>query len=118
MFKRRIETCYCFVCTPAGALYPDGTGPMLKEDDAVPPGKVFSYEWILTKTHSPTSDDSNCVTRLYHSHLNTVKDINSGLVGPLIICKKGTFSTLSYTNAFLDFYFFFVNLILKINIVD
>uniref|UniRef100_A0A3P9H7K2 ferroxidase n=1 Tax=Oryzias latipes TaxID=8090 RepID=A0A3P9H7K2_ORYLA len=73
-----------------GALYPDGTGPMLKEDDAVPPGKVFSYEWILTKTHSPTSDDSNCVTRLYHSHLNTVKDINSGLVGPLIICKKGT----------------------------
>uniref|UniRef100_A0A3B3HM20 Ceruloplasmin n=1 Tax=Oryzias latipes TaxID=8090 RepID=A0A3B3HM20_ORYLA len=90
-----------------GALYPDGTGPMLKEDDAVPPGKVFSYEWILTKTHSPTSDDSNCVTRLYHSHLNTVKDINSGLVGPLIICKKGTFSTLSYTNAFLDFFFFF-----------
>uniref|UniRef100_A0A8C7XH81 ferroxidase n=1 Tax=Oryzias sinensis TaxID=183150 RepID=A0A8C7XH81_9TELE len=64
--------------------------PSVQETKAVPPGKVFSYEWILTKIHSPTSDDSNCVTRLYHSHLNSVKDINSGLVGPLIICKKGT----------------------------
>ncbi|RVE55422.1 hypothetical protein OJAV_G00236480, partial [Oryzias javanicus] len=54
---------------------------------------MFTYEWILTKNHGPTSDDSNCVTRFYHSHVNTAKDISAGLVGPLLICKKGTLDT-------------------------
>lgn len=41
---------------------------------------------------SPGEGDSNCVTRIYHSHIDAPKDIASGLIGPLIICKKGTFS--------------------------
>uniref|UniRef100_H2VCE2 Ceruloplasmin n=1 Tax=Takifugu rubripes TaxID=31033 RepID=H2VCE2_TAKRU len=73
-----------------GALYPDKTGPEQKRDDLVLPGTTVTYEWTLTEDHAPTSEDSNCLTRFYHSHVNTPKDINSGLIGPLLICKKGT----------------------------
>uniref|UniRef100_A0A3Q0SH15 Hephaestin n=1 Tax=Amphilophus citrinellus TaxID=61819 RepID=A0A3Q0SH15_AMPCI len=73
-----------------GALYPDGTGPELKRDDSVAPGQTVTYEWTLAESHSPTSLDSNCMTRFYHSHISPPKDINSGLIGPLIVCKRGT----------------------------
>ncbi|KAM9357553.1 ceruloplasmin [Symphorus nematophorus] len=73
-----------------GALYPDGTVPELKRDDSVAPGTTVTYEWTLPDSHSPTAEDSNCMTRFYHSHLRPVQDINSGLIGPLIICKRGT----------------------------
>lgn len=74
----------------AGALYPDGTSAGEKRDDAVPPGVTLTYEWTLPDDHSPTSEESNCLTRFYHSHVSAPKDINSGLIGPLLICKKGS----------------------------
>uniref|UniRef100_A0A7N6AWG4 ferroxidase n=1 Tax=Anabas testudineus TaxID=64144 RepID=A0A7N6AWG4_ANATE len=73
-----------------GALYPDGTSPELKRDDSVAPGTTVTYLWTLPESHSPTSDDSNCLTRFYHSHVSPPKDIASGLIGPLITCKRGT----------------------------
>lgn len=73
-----------------GALYPDGTGPELKRDDSVAPGSIVTYEWTLPETHSPTPEDSNCLTEFYHSHVSPPKDINAGLIGPLIVCKRGT----------------------------
>ncbi|XP_045061329.1 ceruloplasmin [Coregonus clupeaformis] len=73
-----------------GALYPDQTTDAEKHDDRVDPGKSYTYVWVLSDTHAPTKDDTNCLTRAYHSHLHAPKDIASGLVGPLIICKKGT----------------------------
>ncbi|XP_041861138.1 ceruloplasmin [Melanotaenia boesemani] len=73
-----------------GALYPDGTDQALKKDDSVAPGTTFTYEWTLPESHSPASEDSNCLTRFYHSHVRPPKDINSGLIGPLLICKRGT----------------------------
>ncbi|KAF1385398.1 hypothetical protein PFLUV_G00107330 [Perca fluviatilis] len=73
-----------------GALYPDGTGPELKRDDSVPTGTTVTYEWTLPESHSPASDDSNCLTRFYHSHVSPPKDIAAGLIGPLITCKTGT----------------------------
>ncbi|XP_030647121.1 ceruloplasmin [Chanos chanos] len=73
-----------------GALYPDHTKPEDKQDDAVAPGKTYTYNWVLSSAHAPSKDDTNCLTRVYHSHLNAPKDIASGLIGPLVICKKGT----------------------------
>lgn len=74
----------------AGALYPDGTTADQKRDDAVPPGGTLTYEWTLPEDHSPTLEESNCLTRFYHSHVSAPKDINSGLIGPLLICKRST----------------------------
>lgn len=58
-------------------------------DDAVAPGKMYNYMWTLSSSHSPGKDDMNCLTRVYHSHVNAPKDTASGLIGPLVICKKG-----------------------------
>ncbi|OXB78221.1 UNVERIFIED_CONTAM: hypothetical protein H355_006164 [Colinus virginianus] len=73
-----------------GALYPDGTGGKSKEDDFVVPGGNYTYTWPVRKSYSPTLADSNCLTWIYHSHIDTPRDIASGLIGPLLVCKKGT----------------------------
>ncbi|XP_023699633.1 ceruloplasmin [Paramormyrops kingsleyae] len=73
-----------------GAPYPDHTEGALKADDHVKPGQSYVYVWNLTSDHAPSKDDTSCLTRVYHSHVNAPRDIASGLIGPLIICKKDT----------------------------
>lgn len=73
-----------------GAFYPDNTPNEQKKDDVVKPKESYTYHWDLTDDHAPAENDEDCVTRIYHSHIDTPKDISSGLIGPLIICKKGT----------------------------
>lgn len=48
-----------------------------------------------TQEQSPGEEDGNCVTRIYHSHIDAPRDIASGLIGPLIFCKKGTLSLIA-----------------------
>ncbi|XP_036596320.1 hephaestin [Trichosurus vulpecula] len=78
-----------------GSLYPDGTSGRLKADDAVPPGGSHTYNWTITEGHSPAHADPACLTWIYHSHVDAPRDIASGLIGPLITCKRGTL-TRSY----------------------
>ncbi|XP_027731626.1 ceruloplasmin isoform X1 [Vombatus ursinus] len=73
-----------------GALYPDNTTGLLMEDDKIQPGGQYIYELLVDENHAPGLGDSNCVSRIYHSHIDAPKDIASGLIGPLIICKKDT----------------------------
>ncbi|XP_070624220.1 coagulation factor V isoform X1 [Bos indicus] len=73
-----------------GASYSDHTLPMEKMDDAVAPGQEYTYEWIISEDSGPTHDDPPCLTHIYYSYVNLVEDFNSGLIGPLLICKKGT----------------------------
>ncbi|XP_069336308.1 coagulation factor V isoform X1 [Eulemur rufifrons] len=75
-----------------GASYPDHTSPVEKMDDAIAPGQEYTYEWIISEDSGPTHDDPPCLTHIYYSHENLVQDFNSGLIGPLLICKKGTLS--------------------------
>ncbi|XP_008290705.1 hephaestin-like protein 1 isoform X2 [Stegastes partitus] len=72
-----------------GALYPDGTSKSLKMDDSVPPRGSYTYRWEVKPEFAPTDDDANCLTWVYHSHLDAPKDIASGLIGALLTCKKG-----------------------------
>lgn len=73
-----------------GALYPDGTSSKLKKDDCVPPGGSYTYRWEVKPEFGPTDDDANCLTWVYHSHIDAPRDISSGLIGALLTCKKGT----------------------------
>ncbi|XP_006876432.1 PREDICTED: ceruloplasmin-like [Chrysochloris asiatica] len=73
-----------------GALYPDNSTRLQKEDDHVKPGEDYTYRWYVDENQGPGPSDSNCVIRLYHSHFDTVKDVAAGLVGPVLTCKKGT----------------------------
>uniref|UniRef100_A0A8C1KWX7 ferroxidase n=1 Tax=Cyprinus carpio TaxID=7962 RepID=A0A8C1KWX7_CYPCA len=72
-----------------GALYPDGTTGSKKSDDAVDPGKSYTYTWQVKPEYAPTEADANCLTWIYHSHGDAPKDISSGLIGALLTCKKG-----------------------------
>ncbi|XP_019666136.1 ceruloplasmin-like [Felis catus] len=73
-----------------GALYPDNTTGWQKEDDRLEPGAQYTYKWYVEEKQGPGPNDSNCVTRIYHSHVDTPKDVASGLIGPILTCKRGT----------------------------
>lgn len=59
-----------------------------KEDDAVFPGGYYKYVWDISAKDGPTSGDPECLTYSYSSQVDTVHDINSGLIGALLICKS------------------------------
>ncbi|XP_005401633.1 PREDICTED: hephaestin isoform X2 [Chinchilla lanigera] len=73
-----------------GSLYPDGSSGLLKADDSVPPGGSHIYNWTIPESHAPTDADPACLTWVYHSHVDAPRDIATGLIGPLITCKRGT----------------------------
>ncbi|XP_056145397.1 coagulation factor V [Lampris incognitus] len=59
---------------------------------AVQPGQTHTYTWKVNEVDEPMDGDSRCLTRLYHSAVDTTRDIASGLVGPLLICKTQSLS--------------------------
>ncbi|XP_077002091.1 hephaestin isoform X4 [Tamandua tetradactyla] len=73
-----------------GSLYPDGSTGRLKADDSIPPGGSHIYNWTIPEGHAPTNADPACLTWIYHSHVDAPRDIATGLIGPLITCKRGT----------------------------
>ncbi|KAJ7320303.1 hypothetical protein JRQ81_019814 [Phrynocephalus forsythii] len=71
-----------------GAVYPSDSKENITEGKAVQPGEIYIYEWTVHDTDEPTAKDAQCVTRLYHSAVDITKDIASGLIGPLLVCKR------------------------------
>ncbi|MGB0034563.1 MAG: multicopper oxidase domain-containing protein, partial [Candidatus Acidiferrales bacterium] len=72
-----------------GALYDDGTSGADKEDDAVPPGKTHVYTWKVPERAGPGPNDPSSIIWLYHSHTSELKDVESGLVGAILITRRG-----------------------------
>ena len=72
-----------------GALYNDGTSGADKEDDAVPPGKTHIYTWKVPERAGPGPNDPSSIVWLYHSHVNELKDVESGLIGAIIVSRRG-----------------------------
>uniref|UniRef100_A0A4W5QDY1 Coagulation factor VIII, procoagulant component n=1 Tax=Hucho hucho TaxID=62062 RepID=A0A4W5QDY1_9TELE len=60
---------------------------------AVPPNGTYGYVWKLTAEDGPLEGDPQCLTRLYQSTVNPERDLATGLVGPLLICKKDSMDT-------------------------
>ncbi|MBI2882820.1 MAG: multicopper oxidase domain-containing protein [Candidatus Methylomirabilis oxyfera] len=73
-----------------GAPYNDGTSGSDKADDAVPPGGTHTYTWQVLERSGPGPMDGSSILWMYHSHPDEPKDTNTGLVGPLIITRKGS----------------------------
>ena len=72
-----------------GAPYEDGTKDVDKTDDAVPPGQTHIYTWLVPERAGPGPMDPSSVIWMYHSHTDEIKDVNSGLFGPMIITARG-----------------------------
>lgn len=56
----------------------------------VRPGTVYTYEWTVPEGAGPVQGEADCLTYLYYSGVDPVKDTNSGLVGPLLVCRLGS----------------------------
>jgi len=72
-----------------GAIYDDGTAGGDKHDDGVPPGGTHTYVWLATERAGPSPGEPSSVLWMYHSHVDESKDVNSGLIGPLVVTAKG-----------------------------
>jgi manganese oxidase len=72
-----------------GASYADGTQGAAKNDDFVPPGGTYTYKWEVPERSGPSHGDASSVLWMYHSHFVEGKDINTGLIGPIIVTGRG-----------------------------
>uniref|UniRef100_A0A8C5VFG6 Coagulation factor VIII n=2 Tax=Microcebus murinus TaxID=30608 RepID=A0A8C5VFG6_MICMU len=73
-----------------GAEYDDQTSQREKEDGKIFPGESHTYVWQVLKENGPLASDPPCLTYSYLSHVDLVKDLNSGLIGALLVCRKGS----------------------------
>lgn len=71
-----------------GAPYNDNDG--ITFGDAVPPGGTHTYTWQVPERSGPGPMDGSSILWMYHSHPDEPKDTNTGLIGPLIITRKGS----------------------------
>jgi hephaestin len=72
-----------------GASYNDGTSAADKAGDAVAPGQIYTYVWTVPERAGPGPMDPSSVMWMYHSHVDEVSDTYAGLMGPIIVTKKG-----------------------------
>lgn len=72
-----------------GAPYVSGDPAAFTDGNSVAPGATFTYTWEVPERAGPGSADGTSVMWMYHSHVNEPQDENTGLIGPMIIYKKG-----------------------------
>ena len=72
-----------------GLAYIDGTSGADRKDDSVATGATHTYVWPVPERAGPAHGDGSSVFWTYHSHVDEGKDINAGLIGPMIITRRG-----------------------------
>ena len=56
---------------------------------AVPPGGQFTYHWEADSDAAPGPNDPSSIVWLYHSHVDAVTEVYDGLIGTVVVTKKG-----------------------------
>jgi manganese oxidase len=72
-----------------GAFYADGRGTPALRPDMVPPGGTHRYVWRVPASAGPAHGDTSSVIWMYHGHYIEAQDLNSGLIGPIIVSASG-----------------------------
>jgi FtsP/CotA-like multicopper oxidase with cupredoxin domain len=72
-----------------GAPYNDGILETAKGGNSVAPGKTFNYVWQVRARSGPGPNDPSSIVWFYHSHANERKDVNSGLIGAIVVTRRG-----------------------------
>ncbi len=72
-----------------GAMTNDGTSGADKKDDAIAPGGTHTYVWNVPERAGPGPNDQSSLVWLYHGHVNSIADSNSGLVGAIVVTAAG-----------------------------
>ena len=72
-----------------GAGYADGTGAADHGDDAVAPGRSYTYRWSVPERAGPGPMDGSSAVWMYHGHRDEVGDVYAGLNGFLVVTAAG-----------------------------
>jgi FtsP/CotA-like multicopper oxidase with cupredoxin domain len=64
-------------------------GTSMEEAGLVAPGQAHTYIWKVPERAGPGESDGSSVVWLYHSHNWEPKDVNAGLIGPMVITRRG-----------------------------
>ena len=72
-----------------GASYSDGTRADQKGDDEVAPGATRTYRWEVPERAGPAEHEGSSTMWMYMSHVDEVADQYAGLMGPIIVSKRG-----------------------------
>jgi FtsP/CotA-like multicopper oxidase with cupredoxin domain len=72
-----------------GTAYNDNSDVGAKNGGHVPPGETHTYIWEVPERAGPGPNDPSSLVWLYHSHVNEMVDVHSGLVGVLIVTRRG-----------------------------
>mmetsp|Transcript_23410 Transcript_23410/g.32704 ORF Transcript_23410/g.32704 Transcript_23410/m.32704 type:complete len:407 (+) Transcript_23410:69-1289(+) len=59
------------------------------DGNRVMPGMEWTYTWKVPERSGPSPEDPSSIIWMYHSHVDEVMDVNSGLVGPIVITRSG-----------------------------
>ena len=71
-----------------GAPYADSTSGAAKADDGVPTGGTHVYVWAVPPRAGPGPGDPGSVLWMYHSHVNDERDLDAGLIGPILVTAR------------------------------
>jgi hephaestin len=71
-----------------GSYYNDGANDA-SHNGVVEPGGNHTYVWKVPQRAGPGPNDPSSVVWLYHSHNYEPRDTDAGLIGSIIITKKG-----------------------------
>jgi FtsP/CotA-like multicopper oxidase with cupredoxin domain len=72
-----------------GMAYHDGSSAAGKVGGAVPPGHTYTYTWQVPDRAGPGPQDPSSIVWLYHSHVDEQRDVDSGLVGAIVVTARG-----------------------------
>jgi manganese oxidase len=72
-----------------GAPYADGTSGAAKGDDAVQSGATRTYRWEVPERAGPAEHEGSSTMWMYMSHVDEVADQYAGLMGPIVVTKRG-----------------------------
>lgn len=72
-----------------GTAYIDNSDAAAKHGGRVPPGETHTYIWEVPERAGPGPNDPSSIVWLYHSHVNEMVDVHSGLVGAMIVTRRG-----------------------------
>ena len=68
-----------------GAQYDDGAG----QKSTAAPGATHTYTWPVPERAGPSHGEGSSIVWMYHSHVEEEKDVNAGLIGPLLVTARG-----------------------------
>jgi FtsP/CotA-like multicopper oxidase with cupredoxin domain len=73
-----------------GTAYNDGSGADADmKGGVVAPGQTHTYTWEVPERAGPGPRDPSSIVWLYHSHASELLDVNSGLIGAILITRRG-----------------------------